>query len=272
MIYTVSRSMYFLDMILQYSRICVHAKLVVLVTTYLPRIDLGFFCFINFPILRTLEWWDAVLQKRLASALFVLLLSTFVCCQPTELIWIFFCFIKFSILLPPSPQNANSLSWIQTVGHGHSSLTPSIWLFSIRPSICLMWGGEYRARKYIKQIKRNIRMHREPSTSRNILRFTLEWWDAVLLAWALIVLLLSIIMYFCLLFLGNFCFINFPIFPPPPPQVLDLDAQVYVTLPRLAVLHGITVEEISVSQVWWYWIWWWWWRRRRRWWRWLRRW
>ena len=33
---------------------------------------------------------DAVLQKRLARALFVLLLSTLLCYQPTELIWAFF--------------------------------------------------------------------------------------------------------------------------------------------------------------------------------------
>ena len=45
----------------------------------------------------TLEWWDAVLQKRSAWALFVLLLSTLVCCQP------FFLFINFPILLPPPP-------------------------------------------------------------------------------------------------------------------------------------------------------------------------
>ena len=42
-----------------------------------------------------------MLQKRLAWALFVLLLSTLVCCQPTELIWAFFCFINFPILPPP---------------------------------------------------------------------------------------------------------------------------------------------------------------------------
>ena len=79
-----------------------------------------FFCFINFPIISTftpiffieisfvllppppLEWWDAVLQKRLAWALFVLLLSTLVCCQPKELIWafFFFCFLNYLILLP----------------------------------------------------------------------------------------------------------------------------------------------------------------------------
>ena len=70
---------------------------------------LGSFCFINFSILpppplhntyvvlkskqppnRMLESWDAVLQKRLAWAMFVLLLLTLVLCQPTELILGFF--------------------------------------------------------------------------------------------------------------------------------------------------------------------------------------
>ena len=55
----------------------------------------------NFPFLLppppALEWWDAVLQKRLAWALFVLLLSTLVCCQPTELIWASFFFFLFYI-------------------------------------------------------------------------------------------------------------------------------------------------------------------------------
>ena len=37
----------------------------------------------------------------LAWALFVLLFSTLVCCQPTELIWGFFCFMNFPILPPP---------------------------------------------------------------------------------------------------------------------------------------------------------------------------
>ena len=58
----------------------------------------------------SMEWWDAVLQKRLALALFVLLLLTLVCCKPTELILGFFCFINFPILLsilrynPVTPQ------------------------------------------------------------------------------------------------------------------------------------------------------------------------
>ena len=34
-------------------------------------------------------------------ALFVLLLSTLLCCQPTELIWVFYCFINFPVLPPP---------------------------------------------------------------------------------------------------------------------------------------------------------------------------
>ena len=65
----------------------------------------AFLLFYQFPIKRTLEWWDAVLQKRLALALFVLLLSTLMCCQPTELILGFFFFLlhKFSILPPPPP-------------------------------------------------------------------------------------------------------------------------------------------------------------------------
>ena len=45
----------------------------------------------------------AVLRKRLAWALFVLLLSTFVCCQPTELIVGFFVFINFQFYPPPPP-------------------------------------------------------------------------------------------------------------------------------------------------------------------------
>ena len=49
----------------------------------------------------TLEWWDAVLQKRLAWSLFVLLLSTLVCCQPTELILCLFCYINCPIIPPP---------------------------------------------------------------------------------------------------------------------------------------------------------------------------
>ena len=44
--------------------------------------------------------WDAVLHKRLAWALFVLLLSTLVCYQPTELIWALL-FHKLSNFTPP---------------------------------------------------------------------------------------------------------------------------------------------------------------------------
>ena len=46
---------------------------------------------------------DAVLQKRLVWALFVLLISTLMCCQPTELIWGFL-FHTFSIFPPPPPK------------------------------------------------------------------------------------------------------------------------------------------------------------------------
>ena len=38
------------------------------------------------------RWWDA--------GLCLFCLSTVVCCQPTELIWVFFCFINFPIILP----------------------------------------------------------------------------------------------------------------------------------------------------------------------------
>mgnify|MGYP003571756443 CR=1 FL=1 len=56
----------------------------------------------------------AVLQKRLAWVLFDLLLSTIVCCQPTELILGFFCHINcpifvvtpifFIVISPPPPR------------------------------------------------------------------------------------------------------------------------------------------------------------------------
>ena len=57
------------------------------------------------------EWWDAVLQKRLAWALFGLLLSALVCCQPTWF-WVFFYFINFTILLPPPPPKVTTL-WVE---------------------------------------------------------------------------------------------------------------------------------------------------------------
>ena len=72
------------------------------------EIILGFFfcCFLfhEFSLLSAppspLEWWDAVLQKRLAWALLVLLLSTLVCCQPTELILASFFFFHDTPLPP----------------------------------------------------------------------------------------------------------------------------------------------------------------------------
>ena len=53
--------------------------------------------------------WDAALQKRLAWALFVLLLSTLVCCQPTELIWVFL-FHQFSNCYPPNAPRSHLLT------------------------------------------------------------------------------------------------------------------------------------------------------------------
>ena len=64
------------------------------------------------------EWWDAVLQKRLAWALFVLLLSTLVCCQPTELIWAFL-FHKFSNFTPRP--------WLVPLRHYSSLKFPSFY-------------------------------------------------------------------------------------------------------------------------------------------------
>ena len=63
------------------------------------------FIIINTIIIKTtIRWSDGMRCCRSAWALFVLLLSTLVCCQPTELIWcFFFCFITFPILLPPPP-------------------------------------------------------------------------------------------------------------------------------------------------------------------------
>ena len=61
----------------------------------------------NFFILSRLEWWDSVLQKRLAWALFV-----FVVINPGVLLANrvdlgFFCFINFPILLPPPSPGLN---------------------------------------------------------------------------------------------------------------------------------------------------------------------
>ena len=58
----------------------------------------GLFCFINF-----LFFWGCGAAESTCLALFVLLLSTLVYCQPTELIWVFF-FINFQFY-PPPPSN-----------------------------------------------------------------------------------------------------------------------------------------------------------------------
>ena len=55
-----------------------------------------------------------------ACALFVLLFATLVCCQPTELIWGFCCFINFPIL-PPS-QNSYQGEMVATSEHLLSDL------------------------------------------------------------------------------------------------------------------------------------------------------
>ena len=52
-----------------------------------------------------------VLQKRLAWALFVLLLSTLVCCQPTELIWACLFQEFFNFTPPPSPAGRSALDF-----------------------------------------------------------------------------------------------------------------------------------------------------------------
>ena len=90
-----------------------------------PRV-LSSVLFINFPILRTLEWWDVVLQKRLAWALFVLFLSTLVCCQLTELMWVFFLFHKFSNFTPP-PQDLKTTIFkcFEILGDKKAMLPPS---------------------------------------------------------------------------------------------------------------------------------------------------
>ena len=63
---------------------------------YIDSVLFLFFCCINCPILPPpplLERWDAVLQKRLTWAFFVLQLSTLVCCQPTYSILA--CFVSY---------------------------------------------------------------------------------------------------------------------------------------------------------------------------------
>ena len=59
---------------------------------------------------RTLGWGNAVLLKLLAWHLCVLLLSTPVCCQPSELIWAFL-FHKFYNFTPPPPEPIPDPKW-----------------------------------------------------------------------------------------------------------------------------------------------------------------
>ena len=69
-----------------------------------PLLTLFYRVFRNFPI------WDAVLRKRLAWALFVLLLSTLVCLSVNRGdfgLFFFFLFHNFPILLPPGPTEDN---------------------------------------------------------------------------------------------------------------------------------------------------------------------
>ena len=83
--------------------------------------------------LRTLEGWDAVLQKRLAWALFVL------CYQPSCVVsqqsWFgLFCFINVPILLPPPPvrrgsgAHSNELPWIFSSEEIRGLMEEEIWI------------------------------------------------------------------------------------------------------------------------------------------------
>ena len=65
--------------------------------------ELGSWCHVLFCYFVVLSY----LQKRLARALFVLLLSTLACYQPTELIWAFL-FRKFFNFTAPPPQNSKA--------------------------------------------------------------------------------------------------------------------------------------------------------------------
>ena len=69
----------------------------------------------------TIHWSDRIRccrQKRLAWALFVLLFSTLVCCQPTELIWVFLFHIYFPILLPPGGSECHISGLFGRAWHG----------------------------------------------------------------------------------------------------------------------------------------------------------
>ena len=70
----------------------------------------GFYAIINRHFLRFTRW-DAVLQKRLTWALFVLFLSTLMCCQPTDLIWAFL-FHKFQFY-SPLPSRTHPQAYIE---------------------------------------------------------------------------------------------------------------------------------------------------------------
>ena len=72
----------------------------------LPKCNNCFWVFFVVRKFSIFEWWNAVLQKRLAWALFVLLLSTLLCCQPTELILGFFLFHIFSSFTFPPPSHS----------------------------------------------------------------------------------------------------------------------------------------------------------------------
>ena len=81
------------------------------------------------------------LQKRLAWALFVLLFSTLMCCQPTELIWAFL-FHKFSNFIPPPPPGWEVVFLITSLGGLHSGLKGLIKYFPIllRPAVLEVWS------------------------------------------------------------------------------------------------------------------------------------
>ena len=70
-------------------------------------------CFLNFPTPLPLEWWDAVLLKRLAWALFILLLSTCVVVSQQRWFWAFL-FHKFSDFTPP-PQFHTATRAVDTI-------------------------------------------------------------------------------------------------------------------------------------------------------------
>ena len=109
------------------------------------------YLYVNFIEISFVLPWDAVLQKRLAWALFVLLLSTLVCCQPTELILGFLLFHKFSIYPPPPththrvPSLSRSFSQMSSLSSS-GSLSPGLFSCnrsSPRNSVLLFGGRGY---------------------------------------------------------------------------------------------------------------------------------